>query len=165
MIPPFCYARRRLAQAVNVDATARLVQAASALPNPPRFVQASSIAVYGARNPFRTHELLTASTPVRPTELYGAQKALAERTVTASDLDWVVLRLGGVLTAEPRWTIDRDLIFFEAYCPPTDAFTPSTCVMSPRHSPQRPSPIMSARYFSSAATTPIASRKPAWDRR
>ena len=117
MIPPFCYARRRLAQAVNVDATAGLVKAASALSNPPRFVQASSIAVYGARNPFRTDELLTASTPVRPTDLYGAQKALAERTVTASDLDWVVLRLGGVLTAEPRWTIDRDLIFFEAVLP------------------------------------------------
>ncbi len=117
MIPPFCYARSRLAQAVNVDATARLVQAASALPHPPRFVQASSIAVYGARNPFRTDDVLTASTPVRPTELYGAQKALAERAVMASDLDWVVLRLGGVLTAEPRWTIDRDLIFFEAVLP------------------------------------------------
>jgi nucleoside-diphosphate-sugar epimerase len=117
IIPPFCYARRELARAVNVDATAELVRAASAMPTPPRFVHASSIAVYGARNPYRTDELLTASTPVRPTELYGQHKALAEKHVTTSDLDWVVLRLGAVLTAQPRWTIDRDLIFFEAVLP------------------------------------------------
>jgi nucleoside-diphosphate-sugar epimerase len=117
IIPPFCYARRELARSVNVDATAELVKAASALPTPPRFVHASSIAVYGARNPYRTVELLTSSTPVRPTELYGEHKALAEQHVMASDLEWVVLRLGAVLSAEPRWTIDRDLIFFEAVLP------------------------------------------------
>jgi nucleoside-diphosphate-sugar epimerase len=117
IIPPFCYAHRDLARAVNVDATAELVGAAAAMTTPPRFVHASSIAVYGARNPYRTDELLTSSTPVRPTELYGQHKALAEWHVTASDLDWVVLRLGAVLTAEPRWKIDRDLIFFEAVLP------------------------------------------------
>jgi nucleoside-diphosphate-sugar epimerase len=117
IIPPFCYARRDLAHKVNVEATATLVHAASAMPIPPRFVQASSIAVYGGRNPYRTDAPLTPSTPVQPTDLYGAHKALAEQHVTNSDLDWVVLRLGGVLTAEPRWTIDRDLIFFEAVLP------------------------------------------------
>lgn len=117
IIPPFCYARRELARAVNVDATAELVQAASAMPTPPRFVHASSMAVYGARNPYRTDELLTSSTPVRPSELYGQHKALAEQQVTGSALDWVVLRLGAVLTAQPRWSIDRDLILFEAVLP------------------------------------------------
>ncbi|HTQ18375.1 NAD(P)-dependent oxidoreductase [Mycobacterium sp.] len=117
IIPPFCYARPQLARAVNVDATAALVKAAEAVPTPPRFVQASSIAVYGARNPYRTDELLTSSTPIRPTELYGQHKALAEEHVMAADLDWVVLRLGGVLTAQPRWTAERDLIFFEAVLP------------------------------------------------
>ncbi|HWF27681.1 MAG TPA: NAD(P)-dependent oxidoreductase [Mycobacterium sp.] len=117
IIPPFCYARPRLAQAVNVDATASLVRAASALPIPPRFVQASSVAVYGARNPQSNNELLTASTPLRPSDLYGAHKVMAEDCVTTSELDWVVLRLGGVLPAEPRWALDRDLIFFEAVLP------------------------------------------------
>ncbi len=117
IIPPFCYARPGLAWAVNVDATARLVTAASAMPVPPRFVQASSVAVYGARNPYRNDRLLTASTPLRPSDLYGAHKVMAEQHVTASDLDWVVLRLGGVLLAEPRWSLDRDLIFFEAVLP------------------------------------------------
>jgi nucleoside-diphosphate-sugar epimerase len=117
IIPPFCYARPRLARAVNVDATASLVKAASAMPIPPRFVQASSVAVYGARNPYRNDGLLTTSTPLRPNDLYGAHKVMAEQHVTASDLDWAVLRLGGVLLAEPRWALDRDLIFFEAVLP------------------------------------------------
>jgi nucleoside-diphosphate-sugar epimerase len=117
IIPPFCYARPRLARAVNVDATAGLVEAASAMPIPPRFVQASSVAVYGARNPYRNNGLLTASTPLRPNDLYGAHKVMAEQHVTASELDWVVLRLGGVLLAEPRGALDRDLIFFEAVLP------------------------------------------------
>jgi nucleoside-diphosphate-sugar epimerase len=117
IIPPFCYARPRLAQAVNVDATANLVRTASAMPIPPRFVQASSVAVYGARNPHRNDEFLTASTPLRPSDLYGAHKVMAEDCVTTSGLDWVVLRLGGVLLAEPRWAVDRDLIFFEAVLP------------------------------------------------
>lgn len=117
IIPPFCYARPQLAQAVNVDATASLVQAASAMPVPPRFVQASSVAVYGARNPYRSDELLTTSTPVRPDDLYGMHKAMAEQQVMASDLEWAVLRLGGVLLAEPRWKVDRDFIYFEAVLP------------------------------------------------
>lgn len=117
IIPPFCYARPRLAQAVNIDATASLVRAASAMPTPPRFVQASSVAVYGARNPHRHDELLTTATPLRPSDLYGAHKVMAEDHVTSSELDWVVLRLGGVLLAEPRWGLDRDLIFFEAVLP------------------------------------------------
>jgi nucleoside-diphosphate-sugar epimerase len=117
IIPPFCYARPRLAQAVNVDATASLVRAASAMPIRPRFVQASSVAVYGARNPYHDVELLTASTPLRPSDLYGAHKVMAEDYVTTSELDWAVLRLGGVLLAEPRWALDRDLIFFEAVLP------------------------------------------------
>ncbi|OMC15367.1 NAD(P)-dependent oxidoreductase [Mycobacterium sp. SP-6446] len=117
IIPPFCYARPGLAHAVNVNATASLVRAASVMPTPPRFVQASSVAVYGARNPHRTNELLTASTPLQPSDLYGAHKVLAEECVTNSALEWVVLRLGGVLLAEPQWALDRDLIFFEAVLP------------------------------------------------
>jgi nucleoside-diphosphate-sugar epimerase len=117
IIPPFCYARPELARAVNVDATASLVDAALALPRPPRFVQASSVAVYGPRNPIRDEGLLSSSTPLRPNDIYGEHKAMAERYVTGSALDWVVLRLGGVLVAEPRWSLDRDLIFFEAVLP------------------------------------------------
>lgn len=117
LIPPFCYMNRSLAQKVNVDATGHLVSAASQLTSPPRFILASSVAVYGTRNPHRDKGLLTADTPVNPSDLYGANKVAAEELVRSSTLEWVVLRLGGVLTAAPRWSIDPNLLRFEAVLP------------------------------------------------
>jgi nucleoside-diphosphate-sugar epimerase len=117
IIPPVCYARPDLARRVNVDATGLLLGAAAALPDPPRFVQASSVAAYGARNPHRISDVLTADTPLRPSDIYGTHKVEAEKLVRASTLDWVVLRLGGVLTAEPRLGLDLDTIYFEASLP------------------------------------------------
>lgn len=117
VIPPMCYARRALARAVNVDATASLLRAAAALPNPPRFVQASSVAVYGARNPYRGVDPLSADTPVNPADIYGGHKVETEELIRQSGLDWVVLRLGGVLTAEPRFDVDPDALYFVASLP------------------------------------------------
>jgi nucleoside-diphosphate-sugar epimerase len=101
VIPPHCYADRVLARAVNVDATATLVRAAAALPSPPRFVHASSMAVYGSRNPHRFTDLLTPDTPTLASDLYGCHKLAAENIVRSSDLDWSILRLSGVITLEP----------------------------------------------------------------
>ncbi|MGB8402875.1 MAG: NAD(P)-dependent oxidoreductase [Mycobacterium sp.] len=117
IIPPFCYARRGLARKVNVGATASLLAAAARHPAPPRFVQASSIAVYGARNPHKISDVLTAETPVNPTDIYGQHKVETEALVRASGLDWLILRLGGVLTSEPGFGMDRDLLFFEGVLP------------------------------------------------
>jgi dTDP-4-dehydrorhamnose reductase len=100
IIPPACYARPGLARRVNVDATGLLIDAAAALPNPPRFVQASSVAAYGARNPHPLGDLLTADTPLRSSDVYGVHQMEAENLLRASRLDWVILRLGGVRTAE-----------------------------------------------------------------
>lgn len=117
IIPPVCYQRRRLARAVNVDATATLVRCAEKLPIPPRFVLASSIAVYGARNPHRDESLLTADTSMRPADLYGAHKVAAEGLVRGSNLEWVILRLGGVLSVEPMPGVNSDTLYFEAAIP------------------------------------------------
>jgi len=117
VIPPLCYSTRILARRVNVDATKSLVRAASSLPSTPRFVLASSVAVYGARNPHRGAALLTATTPVDPRDLYGAHKVEAERAVRASVLDWVILRLGGVMTSVPRTDVGLDLVYFEGLLP------------------------------------------------
>lgn len=117
VIPPLCYANPALARKVTVGATANLVAAAEALGVAPRFVQASSIAVYGARNPYRSSDLLCAGTPVQPSDLYGAHKAEAEAIVVDSDLDWVVLRLGGVLTVEQSQGLDLDLLHFGGLLP------------------------------------------------
>ncbi|MCG5430854.1 NAD(P)-dependent oxidoreductase [Mycobacterium sp. MYCO198283] len=117
MIPPFCYQRRELARKVNVDATANLLRAAEKLPAPPRFVQASSIAVYGGRNPHRHTDVLTADTPVAPTDLYGGHKVEAEALVRESALDWLILRLGGVLTSQLKVDTDPALLKFESALP------------------------------------------------
>lgn len=122
VIPPLCYRNPALARRVNVDATAHLVDAAARQPCAPRFVQASSIAVYGPRNPHTTGGLLTADTPVRPYDLYGGHKAEAERIVRESALDWVILRLGGVLTVDLGRTANNpaagaDMLYFESLLP------------------------------------------------
>ena len=117
IIPPVCYARPDLARRVNVDATRLLLDAAAALPEPPRFVLASSVAAYGARNPHRVSGVLTADTPLRPSDIYGAHKVAAENMVRGSALEWVILRLGGVLTAEPQLGVALDTLYFEASLP------------------------------------------------
>jgi nucleoside-diphosphate-sugar epimerase len=117
IIPPMCYARPALARRVNVHATDLLLNAAGALSAPPRFVQASSVAAYGARNPHHVTHVLTAETPLWPADNYGAHKAEAEQLVGNSGLDFVILRLGGVLTAEPRFDVDPDTLYFEASLP------------------------------------------------
>lgn len=117
IIAPLCYSRHRLARKVNVDATANLVKTAAVQPTPPRFLQASSVAVYGPRNPHRRTDVLSATTPVNPIDVYGTHKVEAERLVRNSTLHWVVLRLGGVLTVQPRFDLDPDFIAFEGMLP------------------------------------------------
>jgi len=117
VIPPFIYQRRGLAERVNVDATAALVRAAEKLDTPSRFVLASSIAVYGSRNPHTVAGPLTADTPVDPADIYGDHKVKAEKIVRTSALDWVILRLGGVLTTTPGSYMKLDNFYFEGLLP------------------------------------------------
>jgi nucleoside-diphosphate-sugar epimerase len=99
LIAPAIYRNAALGRKVNVDATAALVRAAEAQPSPPRFVLASSAAVYGSRNPYR-HDPICVDTPTRPTEVYGGHKLEAENLVRSSSLGWVILRLAGVLSVD-----------------------------------------------------------------
>jgi nucleoside-diphosphate-sugar epimerase len=118
VIPPPLYRNPALARKVNVDATIALVRAAEAQPDPPRFVQASSNAVYGSRNPHRVTDVVRADTPPRPFELYSNTKFEAEHFVRSSSLEWVVLRLGGVLS--PNFNalpLTADGIFIESALP------------------------------------------------
>jgi D-erythronate 2-dehydrogenase len=118
VIPPVIYRNRELGRRVNVDATAALLRAAEAHPRPPRVVLASSNAVYGSRNPHRHPERLTAESPVRASDIYGAHKIEAENLLRASRLEWVILRLGGVMSAVPgAIPFSRDALFFENTLP------------------------------------------------
>ena len=117
IIPPMCYGQPMLARKVNVEATSTLVKTVAEQQSRPRFVYASSIAVYGPRNPHRISDVLRADTPVNPYDLYGQHKLESEQIVQTSGLDWVVLRLGGVLSVEVRLDTDPDLIRFGAVLP------------------------------------------------
>jgi nucleoside-diphosphate-sugar epimerase len=117
VIPPTCYAVPTVARAVNVDSVRNLVVAAEQATKRPRFVLASSMAVYGARNPHRDLGLLTADTPVDPADSYGQHKAEAEVIVRDADLDFVILRLAGVLTVEPRAAGGSEVLQFGALLP------------------------------------------------
>jgi nucleoside-diphosphate-sugar epimerase len=118
VIPPAIYRHPALGRRVNVDATVALLRAAESTAHPPRFVQASSNAVYGARNPHRHHELVRADSPLRPSDLYGAHKAEAEEHVLSSHLQWVILRLGGVISVDPgAMPFTGDALYFESALP------------------------------------------------
>ena len=118
VIPPVIYRHADLARRVNVEATEELLRAARAMPHPVRFIQASSNAVHGARNPHRHREPLRADTPLRPSDLYGAHKAEAEALVRSSGLGWVILRLAGVISVDPSaMPFSVDALFFEGALP------------------------------------------------
>jgi nucleoside-diphosphate-sugar epimerase len=118
VIPPVIYRHADLARRVNVEATEELLRAARARPHPVRFIQASSNAAHGARNPHRHQELLRADTPLQPSDLYGAHKAEAEQLVRSSGLEWVILRLAGVISVAPRaMPFSVDALFFESALP------------------------------------------------
>jgi D-erythronate 2-dehydrogenase len=118
VIPPAIYRHPELGHRVNVDATVTLLRAAESHAHPPRFVQASSNAVYGARNPHRHHQRVRADSPLKASDLYSAHKIEAEAHVRSSSLDWVILRLGGVISVEPgAMPFTGDALFFESALP------------------------------------------------
>jgi nucleoside-diphosphate-sugar epimerase len=90
-----------LAWRVNVDATMKLAAAASRAGKQPRFVFASSIAVFGGNLPASVDD----TTPLSPQLLYGAHKAMMEQWLATlsrrGEIDAISLRLSGVV-ARPR---------------------------------------------------------------
>jgi nucleoside-diphosphate-sugar epimerase len=118
VIAPAIYPIPHIGRRVNVEATAGLVQAVEALPKRPRFVHASSITVMGPRNPYRTTPPLRADGPVRPFDVYSGQKSEAEEIVRGSSLEWVVLRLGAVLSPDMgALPVTTDAMYFQSSIP------------------------------------------------
>jgi nucleoside-diphosphate-sugar epimerase len=118
IIAPAIYRIPAVARRVNVEGTATLVRVAAAAPKPPRFVHASSNAVFGPRNPHRTTPPLTADDPMRPCDIYSGTKAEAEEIVRSSSLQWVVLRFGGVISTDlTALPLAGDGMFIESALP------------------------------------------------
>jgi len=90
-----------LAKAINVDATMELIDIAAKTGNRPRFVFASSIAVFGK---LPTTQVIDAA-QTRPTMLYGAQKLMMENWIACQtrrgDIEGISLRLPGIV-ARPK---------------------------------------------------------------
>lgn len=90
-----------LAWRINMDASMALAKAAAEGGNNPRFVFASSIAVFGHPLPSSVDD----KTPLAPKMLYGAHKAMMEQRLATltrrGAIDAISLRLSGVV-ARPR---------------------------------------------------------------
>ncbi|MBF7015321.1 NAD-dependent epimerase/dehydratase family protein (plasmid) [Novosphingobium resinovorum] len=90
-----------LAKRVNIDATMALVNAAACSGTIPRFVFASSIAVFGTALP----RIVDDRTPVAPTMVYGAHKAMAEEWIATMTrrgaISGLALRVPGVVARAP----------------------------------------------------------------
>lgn len=89
------------AKAVNIDATMALVDAAAQAGQKPRFIFASSIAVFGDPLPQKVDDM----TPLAPRMLYGAHKAMMEQWLATQTrrgaISALSLRLPGIV-ARPR---------------------------------------------------------------
>jgi nucleoside-diphosphate-sugar epimerase len=108
IVSPPCYSNPTFARRVNVEGTANLVDAAKALANPPMFIEASSAAVYGSRNPYRNTGRVSGRTPVNPVDCYGEDKVAAEDIVAASGLLHATLRIGGIVSPDTLQTAGPD---------------------------------------------------------
>lgn len=98
-----------LARAVNLDATASLLEALRHPERPPRVIFASTIAVFGAPMPDEVND----DTLPLPTMNYGAQKLIAETLLGQFSrrglIDGIALRLPGIVAkteADPRLRSD-----------------------------------------------------------
>ena len=119
IIAPAIYRIPKVARRVNVDATETLVGIAEAQPNPPRFVHASSNAVFGPRNPHRTPQPLTGRRPdAALRRLQRTPRPRPRRSCGPRALEWVVLRFGGVLSTDlSALPLSTDAMFFESALP------------------------------------------------
>jgi nucleoside-diphosphate-sugar epimerase len=112
LIPPRADAAPELARSVNVGGTRALAEACAALPSPPRFVLASSIAAYGDRVDdywIRKDDPLDPS----PGDEYARTKVEAESIVRSlgreAGLPFAILRLTAIMAREK---LDPDPLLF-----------------------------------------------------
>ncbi len=109
IIPPLADKRPDLARSVNIEGTRALLEACGAVPGaPPRFVLASSIAIYGDRV---ADYWIHSDDPLRPSpgDVYGQSKVEAENLVRRSGLPFSILRLSYVVS---RKKLDPDPLLF-----------------------------------------------------
>jgi len=114
---------------INIDAMYDLLLEASAFSHRPRFVFASSIAVFGDRLP----PLVDDQTPLSPKLIYGAHKAMMEQAVAMftnrGQIEGVTLRLPGIV-ARPKGPSGMKSAFMSDLFHALRAGEPFTCPVS-----------------------------------
>jgi UDP-glucose 4-epimerase len=111
VIPPRTETDPEGTRAVNVQGSANLFEALKAKRPAARVALASSYALYGDTRALPG--LLTPQTPLQLVSHYNRHKAEVEERLRACGLEWTILRLGVVLSAESalRTKLDPSLIF------------------------------------------------------
>lgn len=96
IIPPLSERKPELAEAVNTGGTKNLIEAcaSSGFARKPRFVLASSIAIYGDR---LDDYWISSGDGRAPDDHYGRTKVACEDALRASGLEWTILRLSYVV--------------------------------------------------------------------
>lgn len=130
-----------LGMKVNLDATRDLLEACRLAGHRPKFVFASSIAVYGARIPEGLPDPVTDETPAAPRISYGAQKLVCEILIDdytrrgyidgrALRLPTVLVRPGTANTAVSGWAsaIVREPLAGRDYVCPVRPDTRMACI-------------------------------------
>lgn len=119
------------ARRTNVDATMALTEVAAKSGPCPKFIFASSIAVFGARLPA---EGVDDATPLAPHMLYGAHKAMIEQWVATlsrrGEIDGLSLRLPGIV-ARPAAASGMKSAFISDVFHAVRAGTPFVSPVSP----------------------------------
>ena len=107
VIPPSSERVPELTRRVNAEGTRNIVAACEAQPKKPKLIFSSSISVLGPpgdRPPPRR-----ADEPMLPTDHYSHSKVECEEMIRASNLEWVILRLGAVLPERLSRSSDNSL--------------------------------------------------------
>ncbi len=100
VLPPSTEKQKELARAVNVDGTRYIIEAAEASLIKPVIVYSSSITVHGPG--INREPPVRSDTPFNPTDQYAVHKVECETMLKASNLPWVVLRIGVSLDPNAR---------------------------------------------------------------
>jgi nucleoside-diphosphate-sugar epimerase len=106
LIPPESDRNETKAWDINVNGTKALLEAASLAQKKPRFVLASSIAVYGDR---LKDFWIGTDDQAKPSDIYSKTKIECESMVKASGLEYVILRLSYVVWS--KWFPFDPLLF------------------------------------------------------
>jgi nucleoside-diphosphate-sugar epimerase len=94
LLPPATETAAAVAQAVNVDATLKLIAAIEAAPQPPLLVFPSSVTVFGPQIANATPTLKTAGDPVFASDNYTRHKITIEQRLRQGTIPFCILRVG-----------------------------------------------------------------------